>query len=172
MPNRIFDNLQNLGELTIYERILVLDSTAKIRTFVVQNVEPSTMIPSGVQTPYVSVDSSLTDSQIISILASPTSIQESSDLSDYSSARGSFLNLPSWATWSSQDAVNYITQNILNGMTQAQVDSYINANATSISGINTVLHQVGTALINIRTILSAVAQGIIFIRNLIIRFGR
>lgn len=162
MPNRVFDNLQNLSELVIRERLLALDPTSKCYAF--DAVNPATGL---VLWHYIGVDSSIPDDQVVSLLSASATVQESSDLGDYSTARSSFLNLPNWATWSDQDAVNYINSNILNGMTQAQVDSYINSNT-----VNTVLHQVGTALINIRTILSAMAQAVIFIRNLVIRFGR
>lgn len=171
MLARIFDNPQNLNLLTIQERLTTLDPTSRSEIIsAIVNVSPSN--PTGTVIQYVSIYSNLNDLQIINSLSSPITTQEGFDLTDYSSAKSSFANLPNWATWSSLDASNYINQNILNGMTQAQVDAYINSNAINISGINTVLHQIGTALINIRTILSYMAQAIIFIRNLVIRFGR
>lgn len=80
-------------------------------------------------------------------------------------------SLPNWSTWSAQQASDFVTNNILGGQTQAQIDAAIDATATTLAGVRTILHQIGTAIISIRNILAAMAQAIVFIRDILLRLG-
>lgn len=161
---RIFDNPNILLREVVCERLLNLDSMSGMVVIYNVPIVSSSNIVMGTAH-YVGIESSLPDSSIVSMLSTPQTAQELNDLSDYQSARASFNQLPNWATWTAQQASDYILNNVLNGMTQAQVDSYINANT-----VDTVLHQIGATLINIRTILQNIAMAIIYLRNLIVRF--
>jgi hypothetical protein len=148
--SRIFDNPNNLPKQTVCERLMSQDALSVIDIY-----DTNAILSDGSSYRVfhcIKVDSILSDDAITAILAIPQTAQEINDLTDYINARSSFQNLPNWSTWTSQQASDYVTNNILSGMTQAQVDNYITTTATNLAGVNTVLHQIGTALINIRTI--------------------
>lgn len=94
---------------------------------------------------------------------------------DILEARQVFLNLPSWATWTPDEAETYVNNEILNGMTKAQVEAYIDANITGTT-VATLREQVKGAfklvageLIDLRLICGKMAYAIMLLRNVAIR---
>lgn len=110
----------------------------------------------------------------------PTEITTFNRLVDVASAKINFQNLPSWATFTSQEASDFILNNILSGQTQAQLDALINTNIanitvanvtqinTALAGIRSAFSLVASGIISIRTILQALAKAIVFLRNLVV----
>jgi len=75
--------------------------------------------------------------------------------------------LPTWAkTGTAEQAETYITAQIFNGQTQAQVDAYIDATIKNITTANVA--QINAQLLNIRTVLKAASAAIITMRSLFI----
>lgn len=109
----------------------------------------------------------------------PTSVTFTPDLSsgeiitfnglvEVLSAHSNFKNLPNWATWTATEAESFVSSNIFNGLTQAQVDSQIDALPATIAGMKTGLKQASAAILSIRSILMAMAKAIVYLRNLIV----
>lgn len=109
----------------------------------------------------------------------PTSVTFTPDLSaeeittfngivEFLSARINFNALPSWATWTASEAESFVSSNIFGGLTQAQVDSQIDALPATIAGMKTGLKQASAAILSIRSILMAMAKAIVYLRNLIV----
>jgi ABC-type uncharacterized transport system ATPase subunit len=73
-------------------------------------------------------------------------------------AKGDFRNLPGWATWSGQEAADYLHDNILNGMTKAEAEAWIDAN---VGGAN-----LAAVLVSVRTALKLLAGAVIDGRDL------
>jgi acetylornithine deacetylase/succinyl-diaminopimelate desuccinylase-like protein len=82
-------------------------------------------------------------------------------------ARGDFRNLPDWATWTGQQAADYIHANVLSGMTPGQVEAWVNANVTTLATAKTGLILVGRELADLRDICERQAQAILFLRDVV-----
>jgi hypothetical protein len=92
-----------------------------------------------------------------------------------------FDNLPYWATWTGDEAAAYVNDNILLGQTQAQLETWIDAQVADLTtanlaqinarmaAIRTALKTIVVGLITTRTILSALARAIMYLREAIIR---
>jgi len=75
--------------------------------------------------------------------------------------------LPTWTkTGTAAQAETYITAQIFNGQTQAQVDAYIDATIKPITTANVA--QINAQLLNIRIVLKAASAAIITMRGLFI----
>lgn len=110
----------------------------------------------------------------------PTQITAFNGLVEKSSSAVGFGTLPNWASFSIQDASDFVLNNILSGQTQAQLDALINTNIanitvanvtqinTALAGIRSAFSLVAAGIISIRTILQALAKAIVFLRNLVI----
>ncbi len=121
---------------------------------------------------FLSVESSLTADELDALLSTAASQAENDIQASYVSADADFGALPNWSTWTSAQASTYVTNNILNGWTQAQADSWTDSTVTTLAGARTAFKQVTAAIISIRSILATVAQAIIFIRDYTIRVRR
>jgi hypothetical protein len=82
-------------------------------------------------------------------------------------ARRLFDSLPNWATWSGQEAADYIHANVLSGMTPDQVEAWVNANVTTLATAKTGLILVGRELADLRDICEKQAQAILFLRDVV-----
>lgn len=110
----------------------------------------------------------------------PSEVTTFARLVDAALSVANFKNLPNWSTWTSQEASDWFNANIWNGLTQAQVNSYVDTTIVNITtanvnqinaqlaNIRTVIKTAATAVIAIRTALSAMAKALIYIRNLIL----
>lgn len=76
--------------------------------------------------------------------------------------------LTQWSTWTPQQAGDYVQRNILNGMDQAGVDAWIDANVTSLATARTGLKMLAGAILNTRTILKIIATAIIYFRMIVL----
>jgi hypothetical protein len=83
--------------------------------------------------------------------------------------RKAFLNLPNWATWTAEQASEYIRQEILAGMTRTEIEAWVNANVTTLATAKTALILVGQELIDLRVICSSLAKAVIYLRDLAVR---
>lgn len=166
MP-RIFDNPNDLPIQIVYSRLVSLDPAVGC------GVYDFLGIPSGTVFHYASIDSSLLlDSDISNQLISPPTPTELGNLSGTYASRANFLNLPNWATWSTDDVNNNITNMILSGWNQTQVNSYIDATAINLAGAITVMKQLASAILTIRSILIAIGKAVVFIRQLVVQFTK
>ena len=93
------------------------------------------------------------------------------------SAITNYANLPTWAkTGTADEAETYITNQIFNGQTQAQVDAWIDANitGTTITALRTqliaALKITAGAVITMRGLFILTSKLLIYIRDLVIRF--
>ena len=86
-------------------------------------------------------------------------------------AVAAYPNLPDWLkTVTAQQTADYIHQNILNGFTSVQVDTYIDGLPNTVAGMKTGLKQIGGALVAIRDILEIIVKLLMYIRDLVIRY--
>lgn len=158
-------NSLNLPKILIASRILRLDPFAR---FEFSNMCVDLLNP--VIVPYVWVESStLTSQQIIDLMAQAVTPEEQTELDDFSVAASSFDTLPDWATWTPTQATTYIHTNILNGWEQAQLDSWIDANVTSLAGARAAFKQIGASILTIRSLLENMAKAVLYLRDLIVR---
>jgi hypothetical protein len=82
-------------------------------------------------------------------------------------ARQLFESLPDWATWTGQQAADYIHANVLSGMTPDQVEAWVNANVTTLATAKTGLILAGRELADLRDICERQAQAILFLRDVV-----
>lgn len=92
-------------------------------------------------------------------------------------AKESYKGLPEWARdGTAAQAETYINNQIFNGMTQVQVDAWLDANVTgtTVTALRTstikALKLVGDALVAERELFKITAKLLIYIRDLVIRF--
>ncbi len=79
--------------------------------------------------------------------------------------------LPDWVrTGTAADAEAYITNQIWNGMTLAQVQSYIDTNVVDLASAKVALKQTATAVITMRGLFILTAKLLMYVRDLVIRF--
>ena len=88
---------------------------------------------------------------------------------DVMQIRSDFLNMPDWATWTAQDAIDFITGDILNGMSKTEIENWIDVNVTTLATAKDALKLVGGELVELRTITTKLAQAIIYLRDLVVR---
>lgn len=91
-----------------------------------------------------------------------------------------FESLPNWATWTGQEAADYVDSNILLGQTQVQLENWIDSQITDLTtanlaqinarmaAIRTALKTIVEGLIAVRVILSATAKAIMYLRDIIV----
>lgn len=131
---------------------------------------------------YIEVTSPvLTPAQVIGLIQGGAIAISDAALARIAAARGTAKALPNWATWTAQEASDFVTANILNGFDQAAANNFINTTIVNITtanvaqvnaqlaNIRTVLQAVAAAIISIRTILAAMAKAVVYIRNLLLR---
>lgn len=80
-----------------------------------------------------------------------------------------FRNLPGWASWTGQQAVDYINGQILSGMTPDQVEAWVRANVTSFDKAITGFILVGRELAELRAICEQMARAVMYLRNITVR---
>ncbi len=79
--------------------------------------------------------------------------------------------LPDWVrTGTAADAEAYITNQIWNGLTLAQIQSYIDTNVVDLASAKAALKQTATAVITLRGLFILTAKLLIYARDLVIRF--
>ena len=92
-----------------------------------------------------------------------------------STARTGWKDLGVWSTWEPQQAQDYVNAEILNGMDQAQIDAWIDANitGTTIAQLRTqtvaALKLLSGNLITLRNIVGVIAKVILYIRDILIK---
>lgn len=80
-----------------------------------------------------------------------------------------FRNLPGWASWTGQQAADYINGQILSGMTPDQVEAWVRANVTSFDKAVTGFILVGRELAELRAVCEQMARAIMYLRDVAIR---
>ena len=84
-----------------------------------------------------------------------------------------YSQLPEWAkTGTAEDAETYITSQILNGQTEAEISAWIDANVNNIASAKVALKQIAGALVTMRGLSILIAKLLLFIRDLVIRFRK
>jgi len=90
---------------------------------------------------------------------------------DVVKARQDFLNLPSWASWTAQEAEDFIHGDVLNAMGKAELEAWININVTTLATAKTALILLGQELIDLREICEAMAKAIVLLREIAVERG-
>ena len=84
-----------------------------------------------------------------------------------------YSQLPEWAkTGTAEDAETYITSQILNGQTEAEISAWIDANVSNIASARIALKQIAGALVTMRGLFILITKLLLFIRDLVIRFRK
>jgi len=84
-----------------------------------------------------------------------------------------YSQLPEWVkTGTAEDAETYITGQILNGQTKAEIEAWIDANVNSLADAKVALKQIASALIAMRGLFILISKLLLFIRDLVIRFRK
>ncbi len=165
---RQFDNPHNISKTIAVLRVRNLDVLAEVRVYIVTRLDQST-------TSYIDVESNLSDAQLESLFNSAETQAEQDAIANYQNSASNFDALPNWATWTPSEAENYVNTEILNGMTRAEVEAYIDANITGTT-VTTLREQVKVAfklvageLIDLRLIAGKMAYSIMLLRDVAIR---
>lgn len=88
---------------------------------------------------------------------------------EVSTAKMDFRQFPDWATWTPQQASDYVNDNILSGMDKVAIDAWIDTNVTSLTTAKTALKLLAEAIVDIRGVLKAIARAVIFLRIIAVR---
>ena len=80
-----------------------------------------------------------------------------------------FRNIPNWAPWTPREAEDFVHSDILNGMTKAEVEVWIDANVTTLATARNALKLIGGELIDLRNICEKLALSVMYLRNIIVR---
>ena len=99
---------------------------------------------------YVQVESVLSDAAIAAELGGAATAEELQAVENYRAAAGAFDGLPGWAGWTAAEAADYVHGQVLNGMSQAEVDAWVEANVTSLAGARAALKMLAGSLIGVR----------------------
>lgn len=87
-------------------------------------------------------------------------------------ARTDLAALPGWATWTGQQASDYIRGAVLNGMNKAEVEAWVDANITGTTvtqprtQLKAALKPVAGEMIDQREIVQRAAQAIMYLRDM------
>lgn len=90
-------------------------------------------------------------------------------------AKIDFRNLPGWASWTGQEAADYVHGAIHNGMTVEQLDAWIDANITGttvsqiLTSVRTAFKQLIRADLASRDVLEKSAQATMFLRDIVVK---
>ena len=102
---KLYNNNLNLNKFTLMYRALDADPNIEIRLY-------DSYDTNLVAKHYVEVDSVLTDAQITNALATPQTQAEANAYALYVGARAAAKAIPSWATWTEEEALSWATTNI------------------------------------------------------------
>ena len=89
--------------------------------------------------------------------------------------RTGWKDLGNWSTWQPQQAQDYVNAEILNGMNQAQIDAWIDANITGSNAaqlreqVIVALKLLAGNLITLRNIAGILAKVVLYIRDILIK---
>jgi len=109
------------------------------------------------------------------ILSERTASKAESDLvtNTETNAVTKYAQLPDWVkTGTAEDAEIYITGQILNGQTKAEIEAWIDANVNSLAEAKVALKQIASALVAMRGLFILISKLLLFIRDLVIRFRK
>lgn len=111
MPNlvRLFDNAKLIPEAIINDRLQALDATSLAIIINMSGLTPSGTLYS---VHLVSVDSPLTDAQIVAALSTAITDPETATLSRLSTSKANAKAILSWATWTEAQAQTWGATNI------------------------------------------------------------
>jgi hypothetical protein len=84
------------------------------------------------------------------------------------SAKVDFRNLPAWATYTPAEAAA-VVHTVLNGMTRAELDVWVDANVSNIAQARTALKLMGDNLIELRNYCEVIAKAIEMLRIISVR---
>ena len=80
-----------------------------------------------------------------------------------------FRTIPNWATWTPQEAEDFVHGDILNGMTKAEVEAWVDANVTTLATAKNALELIGGELIDLRNVCEKLALSVMYLRNIVVR---
>lgn len=82
-------------------------------------------------------------------------------------ARRAFMSVPDWATWTPQQAEDYVNGAIFSGQTAQEIETWIDQNVNNINTAKTALKLIARNMITTRLILSKIAMLLMYIRNIV-----
>jgi len=153
---RVFDNNLNLPEWVLFRRSASADPQIIIKSYDAFDAAQQPLHH------YVTVDSILTDSQIVTALSTPQTQAETTAYSQFIESRASILAIPSWSTWTEAEALTWEQTNIGARITTAR--SSLPATLT-LATARTAIIGIITILDNVQILLVALIRMIVAIRN-------
>ena len=84
-------------------------------------------------------------------------------------SKDNFRILPNWATWTPQEAEQYVHDTVLSGMDTDQINSWIDTNVIDLVSARTTLKLIGGELIVLRNICEKLALAVLYLRNIAVR---
>jgi hypothetical protein len=167
---RVYENTNRLSRSIIVRRIRMLDPLAVMELYERDETDGEYRVLRTLE--LVRVWSSLDDEVILAALAGAETPDELKAIENYRAAAGDFGSLPGWAEWSAAEAAGYMHGQVLNGMSQAEVDAWVDANVTSLAGARAALKMVAGSLISVRGILENLGKAVVFLRDLVVALRR
>jgi len=84
-------------------------------------------------------------------------------------AKNAFMNLPSYATWTPEEAEAWIENDIFGGQTEEQINTYIDTNVTTIATARTALKLVAKEVLDLKEIVKKEAYLLMLLRNIVVK---
>lgn len=81
-------------------------------------------------------------------------------------AKIDFSKLPGWAAWTGEEAADYISQDVLAGMTKVEIDAWVETNVTNLATAKTALKLIGSELVDLREICQNLARAVMYLRDI------
>jgi hypothetical protein len=84
-------------------------------------------------------------------------------------AKTGFRQLPQWATWSPGEGREYIHSVILSGQSAEEVETWIDANVTTLAQARVALKLLARNLVVLREIVASIALAVLYLRDVAVR---
>lgn len=84
-------------------------------------------------------------------------------------AKNKWINLPNYATWTAEEAEEYIISQIFGGWTQAQIDDWIDTNVTTLATAKTAMKSITAEIVDIREITSKMGYLLMLLRDIVVK---
>ncbi len=164
----IFENPNGLPIVVISYRLRLLDTGCFVRRRLIGRVVAGQIT----EVEGIEIDSSLGSQQIIDLLSTPQTTEESNSILAFVNSSTDFASLNGWFTWSKEEAVSHVVNAVFSGKTLAEVDADIDALPANVAGMRQGLHNAAAQIIAIRNLLTFIVRVVVFLRDYAIRLRR
>ena len=84
-------------------------------------------------------------------------------------AKNAFLDLPNYATWTPQEAADWIHNDVLSGWGETEINAWIDTNVTTLATARTGLKMLSKEIIDLRETEEKLAYMLMLLRNIVIK---